>query len=386
MVALLLLLATDAFAQSGVSSDTVAQIVSKFTTKSSEWSSSLQQYAVKLFGLCATLTIAIFGIKSILFRNQLNEIIGQFVWTVFFCAFIFAVINNYQEWSNDIVNGLRNIAGEIGPSNIQIDQPLVVGFNMATTVIDKIKVGSFSDIAKSLGFIIGALIIIVTFALMTAQVVLIKCEAAIVMNASILLLGLGCATIFKEYAINVMRYVLAVAFKLFVMQLVLGLGMDFLQNMTINDIQFEDIIILIGVSVVLLALVKSLPDAIAGVINGSHVSSGSALGQAAAAAAGGAIGAAAAVAGGVMGGAAGAGAVKKAAQAANESGSKGLGKVGQMAGNLWQAHRESKYEAGKVGHMTRMSANAGKRLQEMKMRNMADSGGSGSNSGGFDLP
>jgi type IV secretion system protein TrbL len=109
--------------------------------------------------------------KSILIRNQLNEIIGQFVWTVFFCAFIFAVINNYQEWSNDIVNGLRNIAGEIGPSNIQIDQPLVVGYNMATTVIDKIKVGSFSDIAKSLGFIIGALIIIVTFALMTAQVI-----------------------------------------------------------------------------------------------------------------------------------------------------------------------------------------------------------------------
>jgi hypothetical protein len=36
------------------------------------------------------------------------------------------------------------------------------------------------------------------------------------------------------------------------------------------------------------------------------------------------------------------------------------GKVGQMAGNLWQAHRESKYEAGKVGHMTRMSANAGR--------------------------
>ena len=336
--------------------------------------------------LCTTLTIAVFGIKSILYRNNLNEIIGQFTWTVFFCAFIYAVINNYQEWSWDIINGLKDISSELGTSSFNSDQPIIFGYKMAIAVIDKIKISSISDIAKSLGFIIGALVIIIVFALMTAQIILIKCEAVIVMNAAIIILGLGGAMIFKEYAINVMRYVLAVAFKLFVMQLVVGLGMDFLNNMSITDATFEDIIVLIGVSVVLLALVKSLPDAIAGVINGSHVSSGSALGQAAAAAAGGAIGAAAAVAGGVMGGAAGAGAVKKAAQAANESGAKGLGKVGQMAGNLWQAHRESKYEAGKVGHMTRMSANAGKRLQEMKMRNMADSGGSGSNSGGFDLP
>ena len=58
------------------------------------------------------------------------------------------------------------------------------------------------------------------FALMTAQIVMIKCEAYIAMNAAVLLLGFGGSSLLKEYAINTMRYALSVAFKLFVMQLV----------------------------------------------------------------------------------------------------------------------------------------------------------------------
>ena len=71
------------------------------------------------------------------------------------------------------------------------------------------------------------------FALMTAQIVLIKCEAYIAMNAAVLLLGFGGSSLLKEYAINTMRYALSVAFKLFVMQLVLGIGMSFISDFNI---------------------------------------------------------------------------------------------------------------------------------------------------------
>jgi hypothetical protein len=75
-----------------------------------------------------------------------------------------------------------------------------------------------------------------------------------------------------------------------------------------------------------------------------------------------------------MGGGSAAMAVKKAAQTANTSGSTGLGKVGQFGKALYGAHRESRFEEGKVGHMDRVSANVGKRLQEMKMQKMANDG------------
>lgn len=292
--------------------------------------------------------------------------------TLLFCGFILAVINHYQEWSWNIINGLKGIGSELGPSTVNADQPLIVGYNMTVAIINKVSLfKSLSDTGKSLGFIIAALVVMIAFALMTAQIVLIKCEASLIMNASMILLGLGGASIFKDYAINVMRYVLSVAFKLFVMQLVVGIGLEFIQSMSMAEATFEDIMILIGVSVVLLALVKSLPDAIAGVINGSNVSSGSALSQAGAALAGGA----AAAVGGALGGAAGtwgaSQAVKKAAQTAGMSGASGFGKVGEFKNALWGAHMDARFDRRRAGHFTSMNSNAGKRLQEMKMRKMS---------------
>ncbi|WP_165352041.1 P-type conjugative transfer protein TrbL [Solidesulfovibrio carbinolicus] len=369
VIALLIVFACDAFAQSGVSVDTVGKIVSAFTEKSNAWGKALQQYALGLFKLCTTLTIAMFGVKAVLNRHQLGEVLGQFVMTLVFCGFVLAVINYYQEWSGNIITGLRNIAGELGPSNLQIDKPLEVGYKMATTIFKKLSV--FSP-GESVGYVIAALVVMIAFALITAQVVLIKCEAAIVMNAAMILLGLGGASFLKEYAINVMRYVLSVAFKLFVMQLVLGLGLQFIQDMAMSEANFEDIIIIIGVSVVLFALVKSLPDAIAGVINGSNVSSGSALSQAGAALAGGA----AAAVGGAIGGAAGtwgaSQAVKKAAQTAGMSGASGaFGKAGAFKDALWGSHMDARFDRRRAGHFTSMNANAGRRLKEMKMNKMS---------------
>lgn len=66
-------------------------------------------------------------------------------------------------------------------------------------------------------------------------------------------------------------------------------------------------------------------------------------------------------------------AVKKSAQTAQASGASGVGgKAMQFGKALLGSHQEARHEAGKVGHFGRMSANAGKRLQEMKMRNMAN--------------
>jgi len=354
-----------AFAQT----DIVAKIVDTFYTKSSNWSSTLQNYALKLFNLTATLTIVMIGVKSILYKNDIKSLLGQFIMTILFCGFILAVIHNYQEWSMDIVNGLKKIAGELSAGTIDADKPLSKGYDLAKTIFNKV---SMLSIGEAVGYVICALLVMVVFALMTAQIVLIKCEAFVIMNASMILLGLGGSEYFKEYAINAMRYVLSVAFKLFVMQLVMGIGLDFINADDFKDAGFQDIIIVIGVSVVLFALVKSLPDAIAGVINGSNVSSGNALGQAMTTIVTGA----AAVAGGAVGGAAGAqaatSAVKNAAKLAGESGASGMGAVGHMAKSLWGAHQDSRHEEGNISHPQRMAMSVKSRLQEMKMQNAAN--------------
>lgn len=333
----------------------------------------MQKYAFDLFRLCLTLSIVTLGVKAAVNKNQIHEIICQFVMTLLFCSLIAAVIAHYQEWSWNIINGFKNIAGKIGSADLNSKGPLKIGYDMAVTILDKISVLSPGE---ALGFIICSIIVMIAFALMTAQIVFVKCEAMIAMNASVILLGLGGATFFKDYAINVMRYVLSVAFKLFVLQLLMGMGLQFIQELSLANAKFEDIMVVIGVSVVLLALVKSIPDVCSGIINGSHVSSGAALGQAVMATAVGSAAGAAMALGGPLSVARALEAVRKASQVANAAGATGMGKIGHMAGTLKSAHQEARADAGKLSHGERMVGSVNKRLQEMKMRDLglSDSG------------
>lgn len=343
----------------------IPKIIGEFQTKTDAWSNTLQGYALRLFKISTTLTVVLFGVKAVLNRDKLGDVIGQFVSSLLFCSFVAAVIVNYQEWSWNIIRGLGGIAEDMGAGKFNSTDPLIAGIKITSVIFDKLDFD-----VKTIAYLICGIIILIAFSLMTAQLVLVKCEALVAMNASIILLGLGGAVILKEYAISVMKYVLSVAFKLYVLQLVMGLGLQFIQDLSVGNGDIQDFFVAIAASIILLALVKSIPDVCAGIINGSHVNSGAALGQAvtttvagAAAAVGGAVGAA-------MGSGRGIEATRKAAQMAHMDGATGLGKVGHMAGSLWQAHKQAKAEGGKLSHGERFGAALNSRLQEMKMRNL----------------
>lgn len=357
----------------------IPKIIGEFQAKTEAWSKTLQGYALSLFRISFTLTVVLFGVKAVLNRDKLGDVLGQFVSTLLFCSFVAAVIVNYQEWSWNIIRGLGGIAGELGAGKFNSTDPLIAGIKITSVIFDKLDFD-----VKAIAYLICGIIILIAFSLMTAQLVFVKCEALVAMNASIILLGLGGAVILKEYAISVMKYVLSVAFKLYVLQLVMGLGLQFIQELSVANGDIQDFFVAIAVSIILLALVKSIPDVCAGIINGSHVSSGAALGQAvtttaagAAAAVGGAVGAAMSSGRGIE-------ATRKAAQMANMDGATGLGKIGHMAGSLWQAHKQAKAEGGNLSHGERFGAALNSRLQEMKMRNLGlpgDGSGLGSDSG-----
>ena len=154
-------------------------------------------------------------------------------------------------------------------------------------------------------------------------------------KAALILVAFGGSSFLKDYAVNAIRYVLAVAFKLFVMQLVLGIGIAFIEGFSTSTAELQDIFVVIGASVVLLALVKSLPDVCAGIINGSHVSSGAALTASAAAVGGAALGAAVAGSNTIQN-------VKDASKVAGMEGATGLGKAASMAKSLWGARQDAK--------------------------------------------
>ena len=144
----------------------------------------------------------------------------------------------------------------------------------------------------------------------------------------------------RDYATNVLKYILAVAFKLFVMQLVIGIGYSFMKEAISPKADLATICVIIGVAIVLYALVKQLPDTVAGIIQGSHVSSGQALTSTVMAMGAGMMGAGMAMGSGVAN-------VGRAAQAAKAQGAEGVGgMVRGTASNLWKATREASHNKG----------------------------------------
>ncbi|MDY0203749.1 MAG: P-type conjugative transfer protein TrbL [Desulfovibrio desulfuricans] len=351
----LLLLPEQAYA---ADEDFVSRLVHEFYTKTSTWEPTLKRYALTVFRWLVILEVCFLGIKAALNRDQLGDILKQFVMLLLMAGFFMAVINYYQEWAWNLINGLGAIGRELTPGGYSSESPFLTGMQLVKLVLDKLSIWSPGN---SIALLIAALVIIVCFALISAQVVFIKCEAMIAMAAAIILVAFGGSAFLKDYAVNAIRYVLAVAFKLFVMQLVLGVGIAFIEGFSTSTAELQDIFVVIGASVVLLALVKSLPDVCAGIINGSHVSSGAALTASAAAVGGAAIGAMVAGSNTIQN-------VKDASKLAGMDGASGLGKAAGMAKAMWGARQDAK-TSGEKDLSTRTRSEMQERLERARMGN-----------------
>ena len=297
-------------------------IVKTFQDAVADWDSILKTYTLRLFALLLMIDIAWIGIRFALERPQLTDLIKQITITIFFAAIFIAAINNYKDWTWQIISQFQAVAKQLTPEFIEESTPLKIGLMLCLKIVAQMSV--FSPIDSSVYFI-SALVIIVCFALLSAQIIFIKCEA------SMILLGFGGAGFTKDYAVNAIRYVIAVAFKLFIITLLLGVGANFINAISLNDSPtFEELFVIIGAVVVLLSLATSLPDVCAGIINGSHVSSGMALVSTAGSVASMAIG-------GMLAGVGAVGAAKTAGTLASEEGRSGLGKALHMGRSLTKA-------------------------------------------------
>ena len=222
--------------------DFVSRLVHEFYNKTSAWEPTLKRYALVVFRWLVILEVCFLGIKAALNRDQLGDILKQFVMLLLMAGFFMAVITYYKEWSWNLINGLGAIGRELTPGGYSSESPFLTGMQLVKLVLDKLSVWSPGN---SIALLIAALVIIVCFALISAQVVFIKCEAMVAMAAAVILVGFGGSAFLKDYAVNAIRYVLAVAFKLFIMQLVLGVGIAFIEGFSTSTAELQDIFVVV---------------------------------------------------------------------------------------------------------------------------------------------
>lgn len=367
--------------------DILKKIEMKYYERTATWTATLTEFAQRLFRYFLMLDIVMFavagGIGIATGGKGLGQVLGEFVLIVILpAAFMFCVIKYYQPWSQDIIKGLYHVAGTVEPSSILgANKFFSAGIKLFDGICEAV---SIKDPVTWILFLAG-LVIIVVYALMAMQILLIKCESYIVLNAGIIILGLGAFSQTRHYAINFITYVLSVGIKLYVMQLIIGIAFSFVDDFLQTPVDLSNVVVVLGASIVMLGLIRVIPDMCAGIVQGQHVGSGNTLVGAAAGVAGGVMGAAAVV-GGATGVASGvsstAKAIKAVSEAADAGGHTGMGKAGFMAGAMGRAAWGA-YEGGKnpeSSFMGRMNSRMHSMAEESAMsRNTPEGGNAGEN-------
>ncbi len=264
------------------------QITSLYRNCARQWEATLGGFALRLFWLLAAIEFAWTAIRLALRNADLSEWLGELVNQIFFLGLFLALLTNASSWTSAIVESFRaagaaalranGVAAGLAPSDI-----FDTGVNIAAKMLEALSV---TAPVQSLFVVLAALIILFCFALIAAAIILALVESFIVLSGGVLLMGFGGSRWTKDFALKTLIYAVSVGAKLFVLQLIAGLGAQIIGSWAslpeghsvlapVNAT--SNILVIVGSTLVLSVLVKTVPEMIQGLINGTAINTNTGL-------------------------------------------------------------------------------------------------------------
>jgi type IV secretion system protein TrbL len=252
------------------------QIVTEFKIRAAGWESTLRSVAIGTFGILATIELAWAAIRLAFRRSDVSEWLAEIVNQILFLGFFLALLENSVTWGQAIVNSFRQAASAAGGGGIAPSDVFAAGVKIASMVLSQMSIWHPE---ASAGLMVAGIVIEICFALMAAFMVLALVESFLIISMGVLFMAFGGTRWTKDFAITTVRYTVSVGAKLFVLQLLVSIGASLIQTWanSFTDVTDASLCILVGCSIVMLALVKVLPETMQSIVNGSSMASGSAL-------------------------------------------------------------------------------------------------------------
>lgn len=308
------------------------EVSDKFLTQSSAWATTITAYASWLFWTLVVISMVwTFGMMA-LRKADLGEFFAELTRFTITTGFFWWLLINGPNFSMDIINSLRTIAAEASglPRGLNPSTPIDIAFDIIAKAARSYSITSPLD---NLSIFLITLAILACMAIVAANVLLALVTAWILAYAGIFVLGFGGSRWTSDIAINYFRSVAGIALKIMTITLLVGIAVSIIDGYH-HDLSegapLDELLVIFVVSLVMVILVNSVPNVVAGLIPGgsSAASAGSSFGAGAVIGAAAGAGTAVASGGVALGGAAmsgasniagGAQALKAAFSKANES-------------------------------------------------------------------
>src|SRR6516164_3650566 len=270
-VPLVLLLAVPAaYAQSVDMHSVVDTLLSKYKSAGQTWANTIEQAATNLFWLLAMISLGWTCASMAIRQSDLVEIVAELCRFIMFTGFFFWLLLHGAPFSNAIVKSLWQIGGDAGGTGQSIypGDLITLGMKVYQQTLQHV---SFLQPESIVAPIIIAVIILIVCALVAVNMILLLCAAWIVLYAGLIFLGFGGCRWTSDMAINYYRTVLGVGVSLMTMELIIGIGVQFLQQLVAATSQALDPgqLGIILVAVIILAVISHrLPHIVAGMVVG----------------------------------------------------------------------------------------------------------------------
>jgi type IV secretion system protein TrbL len=251
----------------------VDTLLGKYQNAGQAWVGTLKNAATTVFWILATISLSWTCISMGIKHADLGELCAELCRFIMFTGLFFWLLSNGPDFANKIISSLRQVGGDASGTGKSIfpGDLITLGMKVMQNTLQHINFLQPESIVVPA---IIALIILIVCTLIAVNMILLLCAAWVVLYAGIIFLGFGGCRWTSDMAINYYRTVLGVGVSLMTMQLIIGMGIKFLQDVVASTGQALDpgSLGLIMVACIILAVIAHrLPQMVAGmVVGGGH--------------------------------------------------------------------------------------------------------------------
>jgi type IV secretion system protein TrbL len=254
------------------------KITEVFQTNVKKWEGALKKIAVSLFWLLVTIELAWGAGRLILRGADLSQWLSELASQVLFIGFFWALLDHSSEWAGFVIQSFQKAADQAAQADgVQSGAKPSDVFDAGLAAASKIMgVTSRWRPMDAVGLTMGAIVVMICFALMAAFMVVALVESYIVISAGVLFMGFGGSRWTKDYALAQVNYTMSVGAKLFIIQLIAALSQQVFRDLAADygsSQAIEQVLLVIGASVIFFILMWTIPALAQGVLQGQSLSS-----------------------------------------------------------------------------------------------------------------
>jgi type IV secretion system protein TrbL len=210
-----------------VSSTILTDIVRDYEAVTASWVGALGPIAHRIFWILVAIQLTWSALWWVLDREDGLAVLSSLLRQVVAIGFFYAVLLNGGTWIPAVIQGFSNAgAAAAGITNLSPTGVFDQGLALANKILNATSdLGLLDGFFASLIAGISALVVVVAYAIIAAQLLVVLVESFIVIGAGILFLGFAGSRWTKFFTERYLSYLASVGVKLFVLYLIMGVGM-----------------------------------------------------------------------------------------------------------------------------------------------------------------